>query len=110
MDETRTIVITTHQVEEVENLLTDVLFIDKGRIVLDCSVEDIGARYAAVEVLDDRIAAARAERPFYERRALGKTLLYFEGADRQKLEGLGEIGVPSVADLFVAKVSAERAP
>ncbi len=109
MDETRTIVITTHQVEEVENLLTDVLFIDKGRIVLDCSVEDIGARYAAVEVADDRIAAAREERPFYEHRALGKTLLYFDGADREKLRGLGEVGVPSVADLFVAKVSAERA-
>jgi ABC-2 type transport system ATP-binding protein len=109
MDETRTIVITTHQVEEVENLLTDVLFIDKGRIVLDCSVEEIGARYAAVEVADDRVAAAREERPFYERRALGKTLLYFEGADRDKLKGLGEVGVPSVADLFVAKVSAERA-
>ena len=109
MDETRTIVITTHQVEEVENLLTDVLFIDKGRIVLDCSVEDIGARYAAVEVADDRVAAAREELPFYERRALGKTLLYFEGADRDKLKGLGEVGVPSVADLFVAKVSAERA-
>jgi len=109
MDETRTIVITTHQVEEVENLLTDVLFIDKGRIVLDCSVEDIGARYAAVEVADDRVAAAREQRPFYERRALGKTLLYFEGADRDKLKGLGEVGVPSVADLFVAKVSAERA-
>jgi ABC-2 type transport system ATP-binding protein len=109
MDETRTIVITTHQVEEVENLLTDVLFIDKGRIVLDCSVEDIGARYAAVEVADDRVAAAREQRPFYERRALGKTLLYFEGADRNKLKGLGEVGVPSVADLFVAKVSAERA-
>jgi ABC-2 type transport system ATP-binding protein len=109
MDETRTIVITTHQVEEVENLLTDVLFIDKGRIALACSVEDIGARYAAVEVADDRIAAARQERPFYERRALGKTLLYFEGADREKLKGLGEVGIPSVADLFVAKVSAERA-
>jgi ABC-2 type transport system ATP-binding protein len=109
MDETRTIVITTHQVEEVENLLTDVLFIDKGHIVLDCSVEDIGARYAAVEVADDRIAAARQERPFHERRALGRTLLYFEGADRKKLEGLGAVGVPSVADLFVAKVSAERA-
>ncbi len=109
MDETRTIVITTHQVEEVENLLTDVLFIDKGHIVLDCSIEDIGARYAAVEVADDRVAAAREERPFYERRALGKTLLYFEGADRNKLKGLGEVGVPSVADLFVAKVSAERA-
>jgi ABC-2 type transport system ATP-binding protein len=109
MDETRTIVITTHQVEEVENLLTDVLFIDKGRIVLDCSVEDIGVRYAAVEVADDRIAAARQERPFYERRALGKTVLYFEGADRRKLADLGAVGAPSVADLFVAKVSAERA-
>jgi ABC-2 type transport system ATP-binding protein len=109
MDESRTIVITTHQVEEVENLLTDVLFIDKGHIVLDCSVEDIGARYAAVEVADDRIAAARQERPFHERRALGKTVLYFEGADREKLKSLGEVGVPSVADLFVAKVSAERA-
>src|ERR1700761_3543212 len=61
MDDTRTILITTHQVEEVENLLTDVLFIDQGHIVLDCSVEDIGARYAAVEVSDDRIAAARQE-------------------------------------------------
>jgi len=110
MDETRTIVITTHQVEEVENLLTDVLFIDKGRIVLDCSVEDIGARYAAVEVADDRIAAARQERPFYERRALGKTVLYFEDADREKLEGLGDVGAPSVSDLFVAKLSAERSP
>ena len=109
LDETRTIVITTHQVEEIENLLTDVLFIDKGRIVLDCAVEDIGARYAAVEVADDRVAAAREERPFHERRVLGKTLLYFEGADREKLKGLGELGVPSVADLFVAKVSAERA-
>ena len=109
MDETRTIVITTHQVEEVENLLTDVLFIDKGHIVLDCSVENIGARYAAVEVADDRLAAAREARPFHERRALGRTVLYFEGAERSKLEGLGAVGVPSVADLFVAKVSAERA-
>jgi ABC-2 type transport system ATP-binding protein len=109
MDETRTIVITTHQVEEIENLLTDVLFIDKGHIVLDCSVEDIGTRYAAVEVADDRIEAARRERPFHERRALGKTLLYFEGADREKLEGLGEVSAPSVSDLFVAKLSAERA-
>jgi ABC-2 type transport system ATP-binding protein len=109
MDESRTILITTHQVEEVENLLTDVLFIDKGHIVLDCSVEDIGARYAAVEVADDRIGAARQERPFHERHALGKTVLYFEGADREKLKSLGEVGVPSVADLFVAKVSAERA-
>src|SRR6202453_4981243 len=73
MDETRTIVITTHQVEEVENLLTDVLFIDKGHIVLDCSLEDIATRYAAVAVPEDKLAAARAQKPFYERRTLGKT-------------------------------------
>ena len=109
MDETRTIVITTHQVEEVENLLTDVLFIDKGRIVVDCSVEDIDARYSAVSVLDDRVAAARAERPFYERRLLGRTLLYFEGANRESLARFGEVTAPSVSDLFVAKLSSERA-
>ena len=78
MDETRTILITTHQVEEVENLLTDVLFIDKGRIVLDSSIDDIAVRYAAVAVAADRIDAARAEKPFFERRMLGKVVLYFE--------------------------------
>src|ERR1700722_5891702 len=105
MDETRTIVITTHQVEEIENLLTDVLFIDKGRIVLDCSVEDIGVRYAAVEVADARVEAARQERPFFERRTLGKTVLYFERSDLQQLANLGELLTPSVSDLFVAKLS-----
>jgi ABC-2 type transport system ATP-binding protein len=105
MDETRTILITTHQVEEVENLLTDVLFIDRGRIVLDSSLEDIAARYAAVAVADDKVAAARAERPFFERRTLGKTVLYFERSDVQQLANLGELLTPSVSDLFVAKLS-----
>jgi ABC-2 type transport system ATP-binding protein len=105
MDETRTILITTHQVEEVENLLTDVLFIEKGRIVLDSSLDDIATRYAAVEVGADRVEAARAERPFYERRMLGKVVLYFENSDRDKLAGFGEIHTPSVSDLFVAKLS-----
>jgi ABC-2 type transport system ATP-binding protein len=105
MDETRTILITTHQVEEVENLLTDVLFIDGGRIVLDSSLEDIAARYAAVAVADDKVAAARAERPFFERRTLGKTVLYFERPDVQQLANLGELSTPSVSDLFVAKLS-----
>src|SRR3984885_3078309 len=109
MDETRTILITTHQVEEVENLLTDVIFIDKGRIVLDCSVEDIAARYAAVAVSDDKLAAARVERPFYERPLLGKKVLYFEQPDFAKLAAFGEVVTPSVADLFVAKVSWGRA-
>src|SRR5277367_1783516 len=85
MDETRTILITTHQVEEVENLLTDIIFIDKGRIVLDCSVEDIAARYAAVAVADDKLVEARAARPFYGRAMLGKTMLYFESPDFGKL-------------------------
>jgi ABC-2 type transport system ATP-binding protein len=109
MDETRTILITTHQVEEVENLLTDVIFIDRGRIVLDCSVEDIAARYAAVAVGDDKLAAARAERPFYERPMLGKKVLYFEQPDFARLAAFGEVVTPGVADLFVAKVSWGRA-
>ncbi len=105
MDETRTILITTHQVEEVENLLTDVLFIDKGRIVLDSSLDDIGTRYAAVAVAADRVEAARAEKPFFERRMLGKVVLYYEQPNLEKLAGFGEVHTPSVADLFVAKLS-----
>ena len=105
MDDTRTILITTHQVEEVENLLTDVIFIDRGRIVLDSSLDDIATRYAAVAVADDKVAAARAERPFFERRTLGKTVLYFERPDVQQLANLGELLTPSVSDLFVAKLS-----
>ena len=105
MDATRTILITTHQVEEVENLLTDVLFIDQGRIVLDCSLDDIAARYAVVAVTDDKIIEARALRPFYERPMLGKTLLYFEQSDLGKLAAFGEVQRPSVSDLFVAKLS-----
>jgi len=77
-------------VEEVENLLTDVLFIDKGRIVLDSSLDEIATRYAAVEVAADRVAEARAEKPFYERRLLGKVVLYFERPDLDRLALLGE--------------------
>ena len=105
MDETRTLLLTTHQVEEVENLLTDVLFIDKGRIVLDASLEDIATRYAAVTLAADRIDAARAEKPFYEHRMLGKVVLYYEQPNLAKLAGLGQVHTPSVADLFVAKLS-----
>jgi ABC-2 type transport system ATP-binding protein len=105
MDETRTILITTHQVEEVENLLTDVLFIDRGRIVLDSSLDDIATRYAAVAVTADRLDAARAAMPFYERRMLGKAVLYYERPNLEKLAGFGEVHCPSIADLFVAKLS-----
>jgi ABC-2 type transport system ATP-binding protein len=105
MDETRTILITTHQVEEVENLLTDVLFIDKGRIVLDSSLDDVATRFIAVTVPADRLEAARVEKPFYERHILGKVVLYFENADRDKVAALGELHTPSVSDLFVARLS-----
>jgi ABC-2 type transport system ATP-binding protein len=105
MDETRTILITTHQVEEIENLLTDVLFMDKGRIVLDASIDDIASRYAAVAVSAEQLDAARAEKPFYERSMLGKVVMYFEQPDLAKLAAFGEVHRPSVADLFVAKLS-----
>src|ERR1700728_1534742 len=108
-DESRTIVITTHQVEEIENLLTDVLFIDKGRIVLDSSLDDIAVRYTAIAVAADQIDAARAQKPFHERRLLGKTVLYYEHPDMAKLAGLGAFHTPSVSDLFVAKLSGAAA-
>jgi ABC-2 type transport system ATP-binding protein len=107
MDETRTIVITTHQVEEIENLLTDAIFIDKGRIVLDSSLEDIAQRFVAVSVAGDQLAAARALGPFYERQLLGKTVLYFEAKPREQLRDFGELHTPSIADLFVAKLSGD---
>ncbi len=109
MDETRTIVITTHQVEEVENLLTDAIFIDKGRIVLDLSLEDVAQRFCAVSVAPDKLQAARALKPFYERHALGKTVLYFEAVTREQLNEFGELHTPSIADLFVAKLSGDAA-
>src|SRR5271163_3853448 len=105
MDETRTILITTHQVEEVENLLTDLIFIDKGRIVLDSSLEEVATRYAAIVVAADRLEAARAEKPFYERRMLGKVVLYYEQPNLERLAGFGEVHTPNVADLFVAKLT-----
>jgi ABC-2 type transport system ATP-binding protein len=105
MDETRTILITTHQVEEVENLLTDIIFIDRGRIVLDTSLEDVAARFSAVAVTGDALAAARTLKPFHERHILGKVVLYFENVDLNQLAPLGELHTPSVADLFVAKLS-----
>ncbi|MDP9088520.1 MAG: ABC transporter ATP-binding protein [Pseudomonadota bacterium] len=105
MDESRTILITTHQVEEVENLLTDIIFIDRGRIVMDTSIEDVATRFTAVTVTSERLDAARIEKPFYERQILGKVVLYYENGDPQKLAPLGELHTPSVADLFVAKLS-----
>jgi ABC-2 type transport system ATP-binding protein len=105
-DRSRTIVVTTHQVEDIQNVLTDVMFINRGRIILDCSMEDIESRYLEVMVNPDRVAAARALRPIYERLMLGRSILLFDQkldhVNRQQLAALGDVRTPSIADLFVA--------
>ena len=101
-DRTRTIVVTTHQVEEIQDVLTDLVFIDRGRIVLACSMEEFESRYAQVVVHPDKVDAARALGPIHERQLLGRSVLLFDRADRQRLAALGEVRRPSIADLFVA--------
>jgi ABC-2 type transport system ATP-binding protein len=101
-DENKTIIVTTHQVEEIEHILTDLMFIRDGRIVLDTDMEAVGDRFAEVLVNADKAAAARALQPIDERQVFGKSIFLFDGADRPTLEGLGEIRRPSVSDLFVA--------
>jgi ABC-2 type transport system ATP-binding protein len=101
-DRSRTIVVTTHQVEEIQDVLTDLMFIDRGRIVLDCSMEEFESRYLEVMVLPENVAAARALGPMHERQLFGRSILLFDRADRQQLAGLGEVRTPGIADLFVA--------
>lgn len=109
MNEERTILVTTHQVEEIEHLLTDVLFIEQGRIILDTAVEDIGSRFVQLVARPEHAAAARAFKPFHERSLLGREVLFYDNAPRAELEALGEVGTPSVADLFVAMIEGGRA-
>ena len=101
-DHNRTIVLTTHQVEEIEHVLTDVMFIDRGRIVFDRSMEEVESRYLEVMVRPEQAAAARALKPMHERQAIGGSVLLFDGVDRQRLAALGDVRTPSIADLFVA--------
>src|SRR5438067_3075555 len=101
-DRSRTIVVTTHQVEEIQDVLTDLMFIDRGRIVLECSMEEFDARYLEVMVNPEQLAAARAFKPIHERSVFGRSVLLFDRADRDQLDGLGEVRRPSIADLFVA--------
>jgi len=103
-DGNRTIVLATHQVEEIQHVLTDVMFIDRGRIVFDRRMDDIEARYREVAVHPDRVAAARALKPMHERQTIGRSLLMFDGADERQLAELGEVRTPGIADLFVAVV------
>ncbi len=108
-DRSRTIVVTTHQVEEIEDVLTDVMFIDRGRVVFSCSMEQFESRYLEVLVSPERVAAARALQPIQERQVFGRSILLFDHADRQQLAALGDIRKPSIADLFVAVIGAQGA-
>jgi ABC-2 type transport system ATP-binding protein len=105
-DRSRTIVVTTHQVEDVEHVLTDLMFINRGRIVLNCSMEEFESRYVEVTVHPERVEAGRALKPMHERQVLGRSILLFDltcsRVDRQQLAALGDVRTPSIADLFVA--------
>jgi len=107
-DHTRTILVTTHQVEEVQHILTDLMFIDRGRIVLSCTMEAFEERYTELTVTPDKLAAARALKPMYERQGFGRTLFLFDNADRAALAALGEVRTPSIADLFVAVIGGDQ--
>ncbi|MEP7243056.1 MAG: ABC transporter ATP-binding protein [Gammaproteobacteria bacterium] len=103
-DKERTILLTTHQVEEIENLLTDVIFINRGHVALDCPVEELGSRFVQLNVKPEQTERARALEPFYEREVFGRIAMFFEGRTPDELMPLGETRTPSIADLFVAKM------
>jgi ABC-2 type transport system ATP-binding protein len=108
-DHSRTIIVTTHQVEEIEHILTDLAFIDHGRIVLDGSMEDLAARYFEVMVNPDQVLAARAFKPLKERQVFGRSIMLFDHLSREQLAPLGEVHTPSIADLFVAVIGGQQA-
>jgi ABC-2 type transport system ATP-binding protein len=104
-DRSRTIVVATHQVEEIQHVLTDLMFIDRGRIIFECSMEELESRYLEVTVHPEKVATARALKPMHERQAIGRNILLFDGGDRNQLAALGAARTPSIADLFVAVMS-----
>src|ERR1043166_4728607 len=101
-DETRTIIVTTHQVEEVQDVLTDLIFINRGRIVLECSMEEFETRYVEVMLHPDHVVGARSLKPMNERQVFGRSVMLFDGVDRGQLSAMGDVRTPSIADLFVA--------
>jgi len=103
-DRNRTILVATHQVHEIQHVLTDVMFLDRGRVVLVRSVEEVQSRYREVMVRPELFPAARALKPIRERQVLGGTVLLFDGVEPQALAALGELRTPSLADLFVSVV------
>ena len=107
-DKNRTIIVTTHQVEEIQNVITDLMFINKGRIALSLSMDDFEARYLELSVRPEGVTQARALKPIHERQMLGRSFFLFDRADRAKLSELGEVRTPSIADLFVAVIGNEN--
>ena len=101
-DRSRTIVVTTHQVDEIQDVLTDVLFINQGRIVMECGMEEFQTRYVEVMVRPENLAAARSFKPMHERQVFGRSILLFDHADRDALAAIGDVRTPGIADLFVA--------
>ena len=112
-DHNRTIVVTTHQVEEVQYVLTDLMFINRGRIALECSMEELESRYVEVRVRPDQLAAARALKPMQDREVLGRNICLFDlkanQIDRQRLTAFGDTTTPGIADLFVAVIGNQDA-
>jgi ABC-2 type transport system ATP-binding protein len=109
-DGKRTIIVTTHQVEEIQDVLTDLMFINHGRIVLECSMEEFESRYVEVMLHPDHVAGARSLKPISERQVFGRSVMLFDGADRNQLGAMGEVRTPSIADLFVAVMSNNQKP
>ena len=103
-DKERTILLTTHQVEEIEHLLTDVLFLRQGRVMMSLPVDSIAEQYVQLTVDPAQVVRARALHPFYEREIFGRVAMFFEGHRPEELEALGDVRTPSIADLFVAKM------
>jgi ABC-2 type transport system ATP-binding protein len=106
-DRSRTIVLTTHQIDEIQNVLTDLMFINRGRVTLDCSMEEFESRYTELRAHPENVGVARALEPIHERRVFGRSILLFDGVDRHRLGALGDIRTPSIADLFVAVMADE---
>jgi ABC-2 type transport system ATP-binding protein len=104
-DRSRTIIVTTHQVEEIQHVITDLMFINRGRVVLSCSMEEIESRFLEVMVRPGDIETARELKPIYEHQVLGGSILMFDGVDRERVTALGDARTPSIADLFVAVIT-----
>src|SRR5438309_1964584 len=104
-DHSRTIIVTTHQVEEIQNVLTDLIFIDRGRIALSCTMEEFESRYLELMVAPEHLAAARALKPIHERQVFGRAIMLFDQADRRQLAAWGDVRTPGIADVFFAVMS-----